>query len=289
MLTTRRGLLKTLAGSAGLTANSHLWASGDLAWSGPIGLELFTLRSIFPPRAAEILKRVREIGFREIEFSPEIDAARMNTYLRDAGLNAPSSYVGTPKTVDEWKITVGAMHAYGIQYIVIGDNSVLDREGWIHRAETYNKCGEIALDAGMKLCYHAHYNEYARLGDASGYEILLKRCDAELVNMEMDIFWATYAGVDPIIFWRQYPGRFPLLHVKDLYANVSVNPRESPAHDGPNPFAPVGQGKINWPKIFAHVAEAGVKHIFVEQDRCNMPPLEAIKTSFDYLKGLRLS
>lgn len=289
MLMTRRSLLKALAGTAALGANSQLWPAAQLAWDRPIGLELFTLRTLFSTHPAEILKRVAEIGFREIEFSPEFDGARMNSYLHDAGLSAPSSYVGTPKTIDEWKMTINPMRLYGINYIVIGDNPVLDAESWIRRAEMYNHCGMIAREAGMRLCYHAHYNEYAPLGDTSGYEILLKRCDPELVNMEMDIFWAVYSGIDPLFYWQRYPGRFPLLHVKDLYANIAINPHQSPDPNGPNPFAPVGHGKIDWARIFAHVDEAGVKHIFVEQDRCNMPPLEAIKTSFDYLKNLRVS
>jgi sugar phosphate isomerase/epimerase len=281
MLMTRRSLFKALALAGAVGGNSSVWPEGPLAWNRPIGLELFTLRSLFSTHPAKILNRVAEIGFREIEFSPEIDAARMNSYLHDAGLTAPSSYVGTPKTIGEWKITVDAMHAYGIQYIVIGDNPVLDAEGWNRRAELYNRCGSIARDAGMQLCYHPHYNEYASIGDTSGCEILLTRCDAKLVNMEMDIFWATYAGIDPLSYWQRYPGRFPLLHVKDLYANVAIDPHQSPDPNGPNPFAPVGQGKIDWAKIFAHAGEAGVKHLFVEQDRCNMPPLEAIKSSFD--------
>jgi sugar phosphate isomerase/epimerase len=70
---------------------------------------------------------------------------------------------------------------------------------------------------------------------------------------------------------------------------VAVNPHEDPPENGPNPFAPVGQGKIDWPRLFAHVGQAGTKHIFVEQDLCNMPPLEAIKTSFAFLKNLRVA
>ncbi|MGH9436541.1 MAG: sugar phosphate isomerase/epimerase, partial [Terriglobia bacterium] len=56
-----------------------------------------------------------------------------------------------------------------------------------------------------------------------------------------------------------------------------------------NPFAPVGQGRIDWRRIFAHVHEAGAKHIFVEQDRCDGSPLDAIKTSYHYLRHLRIS
>jgi sugar phosphate isomerase/epimerase len=153
----------------------------------------------------------------------------------------------------------------------------------------YNQCGRLAQAAGMQLCYHAHFNELARINNTTGYDIMLTRCEPKLLKMEMDVFWVTYAGADPLHYFRLHPGRFPLLHIKDLYKDVAVNPHESPAENGPNPFAPVGQGKIDWVKIFAHADEAGTKHIFVEQDRCNMPPLEAIKISFNYLKKLHLS
>jgi len=58
---------------------------------------------------------------------------------------------------------------------------------------------------------------------------------------------------------------------------------------GPNPFAPVGQGRIDWHKTFAQAHQAGVKHIFIEQDRSDMAPLDAIKISYAYLRSLRLS
>jgi sugar phosphate isomerase/epimerase len=172
---------------------------------------------------------------------------------------------------------------------VVGDNPRLDIDAWKRRADLFKQCGTLSLDAGMQFCYHAHFNEFAKQGDTCGYDIMLANCDPKLLKMEMDIFWATYAGVDPLHYFQLHPGRFPLLHIKDLYKGVAVNPHEDPPENGPNPFAPVGQGKIDWVKIFAHVGEAGTEHIYVEQDRCNMPPLEAIKISFDYLKSLRLS
>ena len=58
---------------------------------------------------------------------------------------------------------------------------------------------------------------------------------------------------------------------------------------GNNPFAPAGQGRIDWRSIFAHARQAGVEHVYVEQDRCDTSPFEAIKISMDYLKNLRTS
>ena len=132
----------------------------------------------------------------------------MQTMLRDPGLTAPSAYLPAPANIEAWKKAVESMAAYGFEYLVIGDNPILDAEGWIRRADVLSQFGKTVRDAGMKFCYHAHYNEFARLGTTTGYEILLKRCDAKLLNMEMDIFWATYAGADPLSYWRRFPGDF---------------------------------------------------------------------------------
>ncbi len=286
---TRRNVLKTLGGATAVAAGSQLWAADRLAWEKPIGLELYTVRDLFAKEPAGTLKQVAAVGYKEVEIGPGIKPALLNSYLRAAGLTAPSGYFGMPKSVEEWKKTIDSTKDYALHYIVVGDNPRLDAEAWKRRADLYNQCGKLAQDAGMQFCYHAHYNEFARLGNTSGYDIMLTRCDPKLLKMEMDVFWAVYAGVDPLHYFKLYPGRFPLLHIKDLRKGVAVNPHEDPPANGRNPFAPVGQGKIDWRRIFAQVGEAGTKHIFVEQDVCNMPPLEAIKISFNYLKNLRLS
>jgi hypothetical protein len=41
--------------------------------------------------------------------------------------------------------------------------------------------------------------------------------------------------------------------------------------------------------IFAYVHEAGAQEIFVEQDRCSLPVLEAIKISYEYLRKVQVS
>ncbi len=281
-------VLGGMAASAGVGFR-ELGAEGPLAWPGPIGLELYTVRDQFAKDPAGTLKQVAATGYKEVETGPYMSAAKLNPMLRANGLAVPSGYFDAPKTIEDWKKTVDLGKSYGLHYIVVGDNPRLDTEAWKRRADLFNQCGTLSLGAGMQFCYHAHFNEFARSNNTCGYDIMLTSCDPKLLKMEMDVFWGVYAGIDPIMYFHQYPGRFPLLHIKDLYKDVAVNPHESPADNGPNPFAPVGQGKIDWHRIFAHAGEAGAKHIFVEQDRCNMPSLDAMKISFDYLKNLRLS
>jgi sugar phosphate isomerase/epimerase len=288
-MATRRSFLGSLLGAVAAGSaigDRRVSAAGGLAWSGPIGLELYTVRDLFAQDPAGTLKQIAAAGYKEVEISFAVKSDVLNPALRAAGLTAPSAYIELPKSVDDWKKSVDTSKQYGVRYLVVGDNPKLDADAWKRRADLFNQCGRVCVDAGIQFCYHAHFHELASVDGTTGYDIMLTHCDAKLLKMEMDIFWMTYAGADPLHYWKLYPGRFPLLHIKDLYKDVAVNPQEDPS--GANPFAPVGQGRIDWPTIFAHVHEAGAKHIYVEQDQCNMPPLEAIKISFDYLKQLRV-
>lgn len=288
---TRRNFLGVLGGAAAGAAAPirDTWAAGKPAWPGPIGLELYTVRDLFAKDPAGTLKKVAAAGYREVEIGPGSKPAALRQDLRAAGLTAPSGYFDEPKTLDDWKKSVGQAHDYGLQYIVVGDNPILNAEAWRRRADFYNQCGKVSKQAGIQFCYHAHFHEFAKVEGTTGYDIMLKNCDPDLMKMEMDIFWATYAGADPLHYWRLYPGRFPMLHIKDLRKGVNINPQKDPGTTGPNPFAPVGRGRIDWQRIFAHVHEAGAKHIFVEQDRCSLPELQAIRISYEYLRKLRLS
>jgi sugar phosphate isomerase/epimerase len=285
---TRRNFLGVLGAAAAGTALPirEAWAAGRLAWPGPIGLELYTVRDHFAKDPAGTLKKVATAGYKEVEIGPGAKPGALKEELKAAGLRAPSGYFEPPKTLEDWKKSVEQAHDYGLQYIVVGDNPVLDAAAWRRRAEFFNKCGEVAKQAGIQFCYHAHFHEFARIDGTTGYDIMLKNCSSNLLKMEMDIFWVTYAGADPLHYWRLYPGRFPLLHIKDIRKGVEISPQKDPV--GPNPFAPVGRGRIDWRLIFAHVHEAGAKHIFVEQDKCNLPEYEAIRISYEYLRHLRL-
>ena len=112
--------------------------------------------------------------------------------------------------------------------------------------------------------------------DANGevvIDYLLENCDPEFVNFQMDLYWVTKAGADPLAYFEKYPGRFKLWHVKDM--------------DKEGRFAPVGNGTIDFETILAKKELSGMQSYFVEQDRTyTMEPLEAIKVSHEGLKKI---
>ncbi len=97
--------------------------------------------------------------------------------------------------------------------------------------------------------------------------------DPKLVQMEMDLYWITKGGQDPLKYFARWPGRFPIVHVKD-----SMGPPDQKMAD-------VGAGKIDWKRIFGREDQAGIKHFFVEHDQ-PADPFASIRASCDYLKKL---
>ena len=139
-------------------------------------------------------------------------------------------------------------------------------------AEILDALGEKANAAGLKLLYHNHDFEFMEDDDGVvPIDYLLEHCNPEYVNFQMDLFWVTKAGADPLVYFEKYPGRFKMWHVKDM--------------DGEGKFAPVGKGTIDFSRILAEKEKSGMKYYMVEQDMTfDMKPLEAIKVSHQGIK-----
>jgi sugar phosphate isomerase/epimerase len=108
--------------------------------------------------------------------------------------------------------------------------------------------------------------------------------------MEMDLCWISVAGKDPLAYFAKYPGRFPLVHVKDWVNDGTTSSGYQGAMGQSVKFtgrlADVGEGSIDWKRIFAKSDEAGIKHYFVENDEPKSA-FDDIKVSYNYLHNLR--
>jgi len=139
-------------------------------------------------------------------------------------------------------------------------------------ADDFNTAGEKCKKAGIQFCYHNHDFEFIQQDGKYPYETLLLNTDKNLVKMEMDLYWVTKAKQDPIALINENPGRFPLFHVKDMDNTPKAN------------FTEVGNGIIDFKKIFTYADKAGMKYFFVEQDTTPGDPFISITQSFNYIK-----
>ena len=245
-----------------------------------VGLQLYTVRDLLKTDFEGTLTKVAAIGYREVEMTDFFGhrPADVKTLFDRLGLVAVSMHFDYAKAATDWDQMVVAAHALGMQYITfawIDEQFRKDVDGWKRVGENLTRLGAKAQAAGLQLAYHNHSYEFKPLGGQVPYDVLLAASDPKLVQAEMDLFWITDGGHDPLAYFAQYPGRFTQVHVKDM------GPGPGPDHT----MVDVGQGIIDWKKIFAHAGEAGIKHYYVEHD--NPPkPLEDIRVSYDYLKNL---
>ena len=259
-------------------------------YAKPIGLQLYTLREQLEKDAPGTIKQLAAIGYKDVEIYSLYGKtpAEFGQILKDNGITASSGHYLLPAVKSEWNERIADAKTLGLRYMVIAILPPEERKSlddYKKLAELFQTAGEATQKAGIQFCYHNHNFEFQKLGDTMPYDYLLKTLDPKLVKFEMDCFWVTHAGQDPVAYFQKYPGRFPLLHIKDMKDKPAPT-QELDAKMGL--FAPVGSGSIDWKRIFEAAKVGGMEHYYVEQDYCEIPPLEAVKTSYQYLDRLKV-
>jgi sugar phosphate isomerase/epimerase len=271
----RRTFLKTMA-----AASSALVAIG--AAPPPvdqIGVQLYTVRDQMEKDFAGTLERVARIGYREVEFAGYFgrSPADVRALLARNKLTAPSTHLdlglltgaNAQKTLDDAR-------AIGHEWVTVAWLDAAQRktlDDWKRIAATFNRVGQQARAAGLRLAYHNHDFEFPLVEGTIPLALLLHETDPAYVDYEMDVYWLTKAGHDPLAWLDRHPDRFKMLHLKDA---------------GPAPerkMLDVGAGTIDWRAVLNVGTRQGVRHVFVEHDQ-PADPMASIRASIGYLAKL---
>lgn len=277
MSSTRRAFLTQ---SAAVIAASGLAARAAKLTQQNLGVQLYTVRNIIGQDPAKVLSQIRDIGYKEIEAT--LDTLKSAAPAMTAsGLKMVSVHMNMDPTDEE----LADVKQKGFTYAVIPYVPVPQRGGpdvMKKLAEQFQKAGERAHAHGLQLCYHNHAFEFAPMDGTTGLDILMSNTDPKLVQLEMDIFWVTVAGHNPVELLKKYSGRVPLLHLKDKEKGVPAAAQfnENVPKDT---FKEIGNGSIDIPSVLKEANRAGVKNYFVEQDQ-SPDPINSLRQSFDYLK-----
>ena len=257
------------------------------------GLALYTVRDAMGEDPKETLKAVADAGYKNIEAASYADGkfynmspADFKAFLDEVGLTPVSTHQGSV-TLDNADQMMADVKAAGFEYFVIpvppmglfkfdqATRTMNMTGGAANLAEIVNTLGKKADAVGLKLLYHNHDFEFKK--NEKGIvpiDYLLENSDPKYVNFQMDLYWVTKAGADPVAYFEKYPGRFKIWHVKDM--------------DDQGRFAPVGKGKIDFKRILEQKELSGMQYYMVEQDMTfdGLQPLEAIKISHEGLKEI---
>lgn len=241
-----------------------------------IGIQLYTLRREMAADFEGTLARVAELGFREMEFAGFFNrsAGDVRRVLDRNGLTSPASHIqlGAVRTSLAREIEFAA--ELGQTYIVVPSLPDNERslDDYKRHAQTLNEAGEACRSAGLRMGYHNHNYEFEQTAGQVHYDVLLNETDPGLVDFELDLFWITVAGGDPVAYFNSHPGRFTMLHVKD--------------RDTHGRMADVGRGTIDFVGLFSHADTAGFRHYFVEHDNPGNG-LASVANSIYALRNLR--
>jgi sugar phosphate isomerase/epimerase len=221
------------------------------------------------------LKKVSDIGYKYVELADYNDGkfygmlpADFKKLVNDLGMEVLSSHASVSPTgvSDDEAKKIAEDHAtVGAKYCIQPWIDEADRKsiaGFQKMVAEWNKVGKIMKEAGIQYGYHNHNFEFATVeGKVPYFDVFLAEMDKDLLTMELDLFWTTKAGINPVHLFKKYPGRFQLFHMKDMYT------KEAPFYKTEtSDFAPVGEGVINFKKILAAKNTAGLKYMIVEQD-----------------------
>ena len=230
------------------------------------GIQLYTLRDLMAQDPIKALNLVAKTGYQEVEFAGYFNKTtqELASTLRELGLTAPSAHYGLDDLNANLSQIIEDAHTLGHKYIVLPYLTDEQRDGGI---DTYkklavkcNKFGEACKQADIQFAYHHHDFEFFKTHNQVPFDVLLNETDADLMKIEMDLYWMAKANQSPTDYFKKHPQRFPLFHVKDM--------------DAQGDFADVGTGVLDFDSIFAQHEISGIQHFFVERDHT----LDVLKT-----------
>ena len=271
----------------------------------PIGVQLYTVRSVYPKAEHATIEAIAKIGYKEVEtLRMSLDSSL--PLLKQFGLKPVSGHYetcfvtgnwdawkgafpqGKPAGID-WKSLCGTAAKAGQKYMVIPYVQPGERgknlDFYKTFAEQLNKAGAETKAAGMQLAYHHHAFEFGELEGKRIIDVLMENTDPELMALEMDVFWVSIAGEDPVKMLNKWKSRVALIHLKEKDAGA---PKQFSEGVPPKSFKEVGYGTLDFKAILKTAQKIGVKHFFVEQDQTSGNPIESIRMSYQKLRSMNL-
>ncbi|MEW6235222.1 MAG: sugar phosphate isomerase/epimerase [Candidatus Omnitrophota bacterium] len=247
----------------------------------PPGCQIYGVRKQLAEDFDKTLKVLFAAGYRLLEFcSPpgyandlaplvSMSAKTMRQKIDDAGLRVVSCHYQFDELKENGDERIAFAKELGLEHMIVasvGRPKSLD--AWLKTADELNQLGEKVQKAGMQLGFHNHTQEFETMDGKLVFDELMKRIDPKLANFQFHLT-SPSSGFKPIDILTKYHGRFLSLHIMDWAASG-------------NDRAPVGQGLIDWKKLFAAAKQSNVKYYFVEMD------MDALKASGAYLCSLKV-
>lgn len=253
----------------------------------PLGVQLWSFRVDFKKDVPGTLKRIRALGFTEVELAGYygLGAEGLKKELDKAGLKAVSMHIDLRTARDKTEQTIKEAKILGVKYVGVPYlKSPFTRKDCDEAISVFNQAGRRFAEAGLVFFYHPHGYEFVPGPEGKGtlFDYLMEKTDAKYVKMQLDTFHVAFPGQDPVAILKKFPGRFVSIHLKDIGKEVKGNDSgDAPEKD----MRPIGEGRINWAGLLAEARKQGIHSLIIEDESAT--PWDGVPKSLAYLKGLK--
>jgi sugar phosphate isomerase/epimerase len=262
------GAAGALPGVASATGHGH----GRLrVRKDKISIQLYTLRDVLEADLEGTLDALADIGYRKVELAGTYGrtATEFRRLLDQRHIRATSTHVGIDGDINQ---AIEDAKILGNRRSNVPWANFATIAEWEAFADQLDAAGKAYRRAGIKFGYHNHNQEFAVVDGVRPYDVLTRRTSRRNVDFEMDLFWVVAGNADPVREFYRIAGRVRQYHVKD----------RTPDGD----FADLGEGVIDFPRIFRADYPLEVEEYIVENDQ----PVDALKcaeTGYNYLANVR--
>ncbi|HKR84394.1 MAG TPA: sugar phosphate isomerase/epimerase [Terriglobales bacterium] len=281
----RREFVKNVgaAGAAGLVFSRAL----DLRANPlglPIGCQTWPVRKMVEKDFPGTIQKLARVGFQTIELCSPVGYAdsgfaglskyngtELRRILSDAGVSCISSHFSIQELRDNQSGRIAWASDVGLKQMIVPslDGPKKPTMDDVKRAaDEYNKMGENAAKAGIQQGLHNEDFELSTVDGKRTYDVLFDLLDPKLVKFQFQVSTIS-SGYDAADYFRKYPGRFMSMHVQGWSAKTRK-------------IVPVGQGTLDWKRIFTAAKAGGVQNYFVEME------LEMMQASVPFLRSLQV-
>jgi len=277
------GAATTSAAAIGFLGANPLELSAD-PLGLPIGCQTWPVRASIAKDFPGTIKQLADAGFQSIELcSPygyeefgfgglvKYSPAELRKILSDAGVTCISSHFGIGELRKNQERSIGWAKDIGLTQMLVPSlggpkNPTMDDVK--RAADEYNKMAERSAKTGIQQGLHNEEFELSTVNGKRTYDILFELLDPKLVKFQFQVSTISQ-GYDAAEYFTKYPGRFISMHAQGWSAETKK-------------IVPIGQGTLDWKKIFTAAKIGGIKNYFVEMD------LEKMRASVPYLRQLQV-
>ena len=250
----------------------------------PIGCQTYPVRNSIAKDFPGTIKQLAEAGFQTIELCSPVGYAdsgfaglakykgsELRRILGDMGVKCESSHFDIQELRENLGGRIAWANDLGLTQMMVPSldgprNPTMDDVK--RAAEEYNRMAEQSAKAGIQQGLHNEGFELSTVGGKRTYDLLLDLLDPKSVKFQFQVSTIS-RGYDAAEYFTKYPGHFVSMHVQDWSAET----RKTMA---------VGQGTLDWRKIFTAAKTGGVKNYFVEMN------LDLMKASVPFLRRLEV-